>query len=169
MQKGNGWNKRMMMVHTLKSRELLDHQGVKRRKGGEKPFHTKIQPWFQEGCCIDENGRWHRCDVAGNHNTECHPAYIDQSDKCKHTLLAYHIITGVVFFWSHLYSHLYFVWKRATPAVKYCSLLLILYIEVMFVEVPAISRTSYLGCLRVISCTLIDKPSSKNAEMMYKM
>lgn len=117
MQKGNGWNKRMMMVHTLKSRELLDHQGVKRRKGGEKPFHTKIQPWFQEGCCIDENGRWHRCDVAGNHNTECHPAYIDQSDKCKHTLLAYHIITGVVFFWSHLYSHLYFVWKRATYSI----------------------------------------------------
>lgn len=25
----------MMMVHTLKSRELLDQQGVKRRKGGK--------------------------------------------------------------------------------------------------------------------------------------
>lgn len=29
------------MVHTLKSRELLDQQGVKRRKGGKSPFTQK--------------------------------------------------------------------------------------------------------------------------------
>lgn len=42
----------MMMVHTLKSWELLDYQGVKRRKGGESPFTQKYNLDFRKAAAL---------------------------------------------------------------------------------------------------------------------
>lgn len=41
------------MVHALKSRELLDQMGVKRRKGGEKsPFTQKYNLDFRKAAAL---------------------------------------------------------------------------------------------------------------------
>lgn len=43
----------MMMVHALKSRELLDQMGVKRRKGGGKsPFTQKYNLDFRKAAAL---------------------------------------------------------------------------------------------------------------------